>query len=169
MRGPTWKDIVGAPVEIHKPRPRFAPTPANGNLFEAAWAAEKAEKAKASSPFDIARYYAENGHVADPKAPNTSTLDASSGGRISVPILKAVVEAKTRKIAALWSHEAAQAAQGQADDELEAEIMAAIAQEITAEIDQELMVRSTDKPGTPTFEADISAFIGSVINARRPR
>ena len=117
------------------------------------------------SPFDLSRYYSEGGEIAQPKAPNTATLDAAPG-RISSAILKEVVEAKTRMIAARWGHEAALDAQAQAaiDIEAEAEIMGALAQEITAEIDQELMVRSTDKPGTPTFKADIHAAIAPIIN-----
>ena len=53
--------------------------------------------------------------------------------------MKQTVEAKTRKLSARWTFEAAQDAQSQHGIDVEAEIMAALAQEITAEIDQEVL------------------------------
>jgi hypothetical protein len=54
--------------------------------------------------------------------------------------LKQAVEAKTRKLQARWTFESAQDAQAMHGIDVEAEIMAALAQEITAEIDQEILV-----------------------------
>ena len=53
--------------------------------------------------------------------------------------MKQTVEAKTRKLSARWTFEAAQDAQSMHGIDVEAEIMAALAQEITAEIDQEVL------------------------------
>ena len=58
---------------------------------------------------------------------------------MSIQILKQTVEAKTRKLSARWTFEAAQDAQSMHGIDVEAEIMAALAQEITAEIDQEVI------------------------------
>ena len=58
---------------------------------------------------------------------------------MSIQILKQTVEAKTRKLSARWTFEAAQDAQSMHGLDVEAEIMAALAQEITAEIDQEVI------------------------------
>ena len=57
------------------------------------------------------------------------------GNKLSIPIQKQTVEAKNSKLSALWTFEAAQDAQSQHGIDVEAEIMAALAQEITAEID----------------------------------
>ena len=59
--------------------------------------------------------------------------------KLNIQILKQTVEAKTRKLSARWTFEAAQDAQSQHGIDVEAEIMAALAQEITAEIDQEIL------------------------------
>ena len=67
------------------------------------------------------------------------TLEGSAGNRLSIQILKQTVEAKTRKLSARWTFESAQDAQSQHGIDVEAEIMAALAQEITAEIDQEVL------------------------------
>jgi ribosome-associated toxin RatA of RatAB toxin-antitoxin module len=68
-----------------------------------------------------------------------ATLEGTPGNRINVQILKQVVEAKTRKLSARWTFEAAQDAQSMHGLDVEAEIMAALAQEITVEIDQEIL------------------------------
>jgi len=90
--------------------------------------------------------------------------------------LKAAVEAKSRKLSARWTFEAAQDAQAQQGIDIEAEIMAALAQEITAEIDQEILaslralasVEATyDQAlvsGTATFVGDEHAALAILIN-----
>ena len=69
----------------------------------------------------------------------TGLLEGVPGNTLSVEILRQVAEAKTRKLSARWTFEAAQDAQSQQGIDVEAEIMAALAQEITAEIDQEIL------------------------------
>jgi hypothetical protein len=90
--------------------------------------------------------------------------------------LKQAVEAKTRKLQARWTFEAAQDAQAMHGIDIEAEIMAALAQEITAEIDQEVLaslrslagtVQTYDQAtvsGTATFVGDEHAALAVQIN-----
>ena len=66
-------------------------------------------------------------------------LEGAAGKKLNIQILKQPVEAKTRKLSARWTFESAQDAQSMHGIDVEAEIMAALAQEITAEIDQEVL------------------------------
>ena len=129
---------------------------------------------EALSPFKIATAY--SGTTAG-KAASTSTLEGTPGNRINVQILKQVVEAKTRKLSARWTFEAAQDAQSMHGLDVEAEIMAALAQEITVEIDQEVLgslaalaSTATDNynqatvSGTATFVGDEHAALAVLIN-----
>ena len=70
----------------------------------------------------------------------TPSLEGEAGNKMSIQILKQTVEAKTRKLSARWTFEAAQDASAMHGLDVEAEVMAALAQEITAEIDQEILV-----------------------------
>jgi hypothetical protein len=97
---------------------------------------------------------------------------------MSIQILKQTVEAKTRKLSARWTFEAAQDAQAQQGIDIEAEIMAALAQEITAEIDQEVLgslatlagsqnlqaYNQAAVSGTATFVGDEHAALAVMIN-----
>jgi hypothetical protein len=97
---------------------------------------------------------------------------------MSIQILKQTVEAKTRKLSARWTFEAAQDAQAQQGIDIEAEIMAALAQEITAEIDQEVLgsllnlagtqnnenFNQAAVSGTATFVGDEHAALAVLIN-----
>ena len=58
---------------------------------------------------------------------------------MSIQILKETVEAKTRRLSARWTFEAAQDAEAMHGVDVEAEIMQALAQEIVVEIDQEII------------------------------
>jgi hypothetical protein len=126
------------------------------------------------SPFKIATAY--SGTTAG-KAASTSTLEGTPGNRINVQILKQVVEAKTRKLSARWTFEAAQDAQSMHGLDVEAEIMAALAQEITVEIDQEILAslmaslsgntfnyNQATVSGTATFVGDEHAALAVLIN-----
>jgi hypothetical protein len=169
-------EIIGvqpmtAPVaQIHTLRVRYADTvPTNGTGVTAG--------NEALGPFDIARFYSGNENPAMPKAAPTAALEGKGGNRLSIQILKEVVEARTRKLSARWTFEAAQDAQAQQGIDIEAEIMAALAQEITAEIDQEILVSLRALPGaptstfsqsavtgTPTFVGDVHAALAIMIN-----
>ena len=90
--------------------------------------------------------------------------------------MKQVVEAKTRKLSARWTFEAAQDAQSMHGLDVEAEIMAALAQEITVEIDQEILAslrslagntfnyNQATVSGTATFVGDEHAALAVTIN-----
>ena len=129
---------------------------------------------EALSPFKIAEAY--SGDRTTGKASATAALEGSPGRKLNIQILKQTVEAKTRKLSARWTFEAAQDAQSQHGIDVEAEIMAALAQEITAEIDQEILASlralaptaetydQTAVSGTATFVGDEHAALAVQIN-----
>jgi hypothetical protein len=131
---------------------------------------------EALSPFKIATAYSGTGSDPAGKAASTASLEGSAGRKINVQILKQVVEAKTRKLSARWTFEAAQDAQAMHGLDVEAEIMAALAQEITVEIDQEVLgslrsLAATEEAynqaavsGTATFVGDEHAALAVLIN-----
>jgi hypothetical protein len=131
---------------------------------------------EALSPFKIAQAYSGNNDATYPRADTTAKLEGQPGKRMSIQILKAPVEAKSRKLSARWTFEAAQDAQAQQGIDIEAEIMAALAQEITAEIDQEVLaslrqLASVEEEydqslvsGTATFVGDEHAALAIQIN-----
>jgi len=115
---------------------------------------------EALSPFKIAEAYSGN-DSSTAKAASTATLEGQAGKRMSIQILKQTVEAKTRKLSARWTFEAAQDAQAQQGIDIEAEVMAALAQEITAEIDQEILASLASLAGSATENFDQSAVSGT--------
>ena len=160
--------MTGPVGQIHTLRVRYADTFGAPNAVQAG--------AEALSPFDIARFYSGNGNSTTPKAAPTSVLEGTAGKRLNIQILKETVEAKTRKLSARWTFEAAQDAQAQQGIDIEAEIMAALAQEITAEIDQEILYSlralagtgfTYDQgavSGTATFVGDEHAALATLLN-----
>ena len=129
---------------------------------------------EALSPFKIATAYA--GDSTTGTASSTAALEGNPGRRMNVQILKQVVEAKTRKLSARWTFEAAQDAESMHGIDVEAEIMAALAQEITTEIDQEILsslraLSATEEAydqatvsGTATFVGDEHAALAVLVN-----
>ena len=73
--------------------------------------------------------------------------------------MKQTVEAKTRKLSARWTFEAAQDANSMHGLDVEAEIMQALAQEITAEIDQEVLTSLRTLAGAATDTYDQAGVI----------
>ena len=114
---------------------------------------------EALSPFKIAEAY--SGDAATAKAASTAALEGAAGRKMSIQILKQTVEAKTRKLSARWTFEAAQDAQSMHGIDVEAEIMAALAQEITAEIDQEVIGSLVTLSGTAAQTYDQAAVSGT--------
>lgn len=133
---------------------------------------------EALSPFKIAEAYSGTSVASTPTGTGTSTaaLEGQPGRRMNVQLVKRVVEAKSRKLSARWTFESAQDAQAMHGLDVEAEIMAALAQEITVEIDQEILgslnalaaVEETyDQSlvsGTATFVGDEHAALAVLIN-----
>ena len=114
---------------------------------------------EALSPFKIAEAY--SGDNSSTKAAATAALEGTAGKRLSIQILKQAVEAKSRKLSARWTFEAAQDAQAQQGIDVEAEIMAALAQEITAEIDQQIIGSLKTLAGTAQLTYDQAAVSGT--------
>jgi len=159
--------MTGPVGQIHTLRVRYSDTFA-GSTGGATTAGEEA-----LSPFKIAEGYS---GATTGKPASTAALEGVAGNKLSIQILKQTVEAKTRKLSARWTFEAAQDAQAQQGIDIEAEIMAALAQEITAEIDQEVLrslaslsstVLTYDQAavsGTATFVGDEHAALAVQIN-----
>jgi hypothetical protein len=145
--------MTGPVGQIHTLRVRYSET--NGSGTGDATAGEEA-----LSPFKIAESYA--GAAGTGKAASTAALEGEAGNQLSIQILKQTVEAKTRKLSARWTFEAAQDAQAQQGIDVEAEVMAALAQEITAEIDQEILASlAALAPSANTLAYDQAAVSGT--------
>tara|TARA_R110000772_G_scaffold1385_8_gene4817 strand:+ start:5133 stop:6287 length:1155 start_codon:yes stop_codon:yes gene_type:complete len=155
---------MSGPVgQIHTLRVRYAET------FDSATAGDEA-----LSPFAIATGY--SGNAGTNKADSTAALEGNAGRKLSIQVLKQTVEAKTRKLSARWTFESAQDAQSMHGLDVEAEIMQALAQEITAEIDQEVIsslnalaggtdvYNQANVSGTATFVGDEHAALAVLIN-----
>jgi hypothetical protein len=161
--------MTGPVGQIHTLRVRYADTFA-GTAGGSTTAGEEA-----LSPFKIAEGYSGN---TNGKADATAAKEGVAGNRLSIQILKQTVEAKTRKLSARWTFESAQDAQAQQGIDVEAEIMAALAQEITSEIDQEVLgslltlagsqnninYDQAAVSGTATFVGDEHAALAVAIN-----
>jgi hypothetical protein len=143
--------MTGPVGQIHTLRVRYADTSSGTTTTTPG--------EEALSPFKIAEAY--SGDNSSTKAASTATLEGSAGKRLNVQILKQVVEAKSRKLSARWTFEAAQDAQAQQGIDIEAEIMAALAQEITAEIDQEVLGSLRSLAGSAAASFDQSAVSGT--------
>jgi hypothetical protein len=145
---------MSAPVaQIHTLRVRYSDSVGGSNGVT--------HGQEALSPFDIAKFYSGNESVATPGAAPTATLEGRAGNRLSIQILKETVEAKSRRLSARWTFEAQQDANAQQGIDIEAEIMAALAQEITAEIDQEILTSLRRLPGTATAVYDQANVSGT--------
>ena len=159
--------MTGPVGQIHTLRVRYA------EAFDSTAGTDTTAGDEALSPFKIAEGYSGG---ADDKARATAAAEGTPGRTLNIQILKQTVEAKTRKLSARWTFEAAQDAQSQHGIDVEAEIMAALAQEITAEIDQEILaslraLATSDLTydqaavsGTATFVGDEHAALAVQIN-----
>jgi hypothetical protein len=165
--------MTGPVAQIHTLRVRYAETATATapSPFDTSTTAGD----EALSPFKIATAY--SGSLTTGRAASTSSLEGVPGRKINVQILKQVVEAKTRKLSARWTFEAAQDAEAMHGVDVEAEIMQALAQEIVVEIDQEIIgsLRSLagagttldfggSLTGTPTYIGDRHAVLAIEIN-----
>jgi hypothetical protein len=124
---------------------------------------------EALGPKDIAAGYSGTESSAGVKAAGTTAsgyLEGVPGNTLSIEILRQTVEAQTRRLSARWTFEAAQDAQSQQGIDVEAEIMAALAQEITAEIDQEVLasLRTLAAAGSTAFGANTEAYDQAAVS-----
>jgi len=162
--------MTGPVAQIHTLRVRYADNMIDASPFGTSTAAGD----EALSPFKIAVAY--SGNTTTGRGDMTAALEGLPGRKINVQILKQVVEAKTRKLSARWTFEAAQDAQAMHGIDVEAEVMAALAQEITVEIDQEVLgslraLAATEETfdqeavsGTATFVGDEHAALAVLVN-----
>jgi hypothetical protein len=168
--------MTGPVGQIHTLRVRYAQNLQDNSAAQTSVVAGD----EALSPFLIAQAYSRtrsnaataNSYTAAP----TAELEGNGGKQISVQILRQAVEAKSRKLQARWTFEAAQDAQAMHGIDVEAEIMAALAQEITAEIDQEILLslrqlaateftyNQATVSGTATYVGDEHAALAVLIN-----
>jgi|TARA_Y100000034_G_scaffold104633_1_gene131302 hypothetical protein len=145
--------MTGPVGQIHTLRVRYA----DANTTASVVAGDEA-----LSPFNIANAYSGNELAnANAKAAATAALEGAPGNRLSIQVLKQTVEAKSRKLSARWTFESAQDAQAQQGLDVEAEIMAALAQEITVEIDQEILTSLRALPGAVELTYDQAAVSGT--------
>jgi hypothetical protein len=170
--------MTGPVGQIHTLRVRYANSLNDQSLAQTSVTAGQ----EALSPFLIAQAYSRqpSGAAGDTAyaytGNDTAALEGNGGRQISVQILRQAVEAKSRKLQARWTFEAAQDAQSQHGIDVEAEIMAALAQEITAEIDQEILLslatlatteytyNQATVSGTATYVGDEHAALAVLIN-----
>jgi len=168
--------MTGPVGQIHTLRVRYAQSLTDNSAAATSVTAGE----EALSPFKIAQAYStvpQNTSTATGyTGNNTATMEGTGGKQISVQILKQAVEARTRKLQARWTFESAQDAQAMHGIDVEAEIMAALAQEITAEIDQEILLslrslaateftyNQATVSGTATFVGDEHAALAVLVN-----
>jgi|TARA_R110000782_G_scaffold3684_8_gene13330 hypothetical protein len=172
--------MTGPVGQIHTLRVRYASALTDNSAAQTSVAAGQ----EALSPFSIATAYSSSPGGAgnagttttNYQGASTASMEGNGGKTVSVQILKQAVEAKTRKLQARWTFESAQDAQAMHGIDVEAEIMAALAQEITAEIDQEILLslsslaateytyNQATVSGTATFVGDEHAALAVLIN-----
>jgi len=132
---------MSGPVgQIHTLRVRYAETGGGATAGD-----------EALSPFKLASSYA-----GSPDA--TAVAEGTPGRKMSIQILKETVEAKTRRLSARWTFEAAQDAEAMHGVDVEAEIMQALAQEIVVEIDQEIIGSLRSLAGTGSNNLDFCSL-----------
>jgi len=168
--------MTGPVGQIHTLRVRYAQSLTDTSAAATSVVAGE----EALSPFKIAQAYSTvpqgTSTSTNYTGNNTATMEGTGGKQISVQILKQAVEARTRKLQARWTFESAQDAQAMHGIDVEAEIMAALAQEITAEIDQEILLslrslaateftyNQATVSGTATFVGDEHAALAVLVN-----
>ena len=137
---------MSGPVgQIHTLRVRYAETGGGATAGD-----------EALSPFKLASSYA-----GSPDA--TAAAEGQPGRKMSIQILKETVEAKTRRLSARWTFEAAQDAESMHGVDVEAEIMQALAQEIVVEIDQEIIGSLRTLAGTGSNNLDFGSLSGQSV------
>jgi len=137
--------MTGPVGQIHTLRVRYAETAGGATAGD-----------EALSPFKLAQSYS-----GSPDA--TAAAEGTVGNKMSIQILKETVEAKTRRLSARWTFEAAQDAEAMHGVDVEAEIMQALAQEIVVEIDQEIIGSLRSLAGTGVNTLDFGALSGQSV------
>ena len=143
--------MTGPVGQIHTLRVRYADASVNPTINPGE---------EALSPFKISASYSGN-EAAVPGGSYTAAQEGLAGNKLSIQIIKEVVEAKSRRLSARWTFEAAQDAQAMHGLDVEAEILAALAQEITTEIDQEILTSLRALAGSDATYNQSGTFTGT--------
>lgn len=98
---------------------------------------------------DLAAAYSGNEVAANPAGALSGQLEGVPGNSVKLEMLKQVVEARSRRLSARWTVEAQTDAQNQYGVDIEEELLAAVAQDITVEIDQEILRSLRALPPAP--------------------
>lgn len=99
---------------------------------------------------DLAVSYSGNENQAFPAAASTGAMEGVPGNNMKLEMLKQIAEAKSRRLSARWTVESQADAQNMYGVDIEEELLAIIAQEMTVEIDQEILRALRALPPTPT-------------------
>lgn len=115
---------------------------------------------------DLAVAYSGNEIASVPAGALTAQLEGVPGNSVKLEMLKQVVEARSRRLSARWTVEAQTDAQNMYGVDVEEELLSAIAQEITVEIDQEILRALRALPAAPTAANtyDQSAVAGQPVS-----
>lgn len=132
----------GPSAQVHTLKITYAETKAGGVAGDEVFAPRHLR--------DLALAYSGNENTSSPGAAETTALEGVPGNAIQVQIVKEQVKARSRKLSARWTPEAAQDSQAMIGVDLESEILAALAQQITLDIDQEILRKLRTLPPTPT-------------------
>lgn len=119
---------------------------------------------EALSPFLIGAWYSGNEDINNPDAAATASMEGVQGNRISMSIEKEMVEAKTRRLSAEFTIEAFQDAQSQYGVNLENELTTALANEVTVEIDQDILGKLFALAGLPVDTYDQNKTSGVSVS-----
>lgn len=122
---------------------------------------------EALSPFLVGAWYSGNEDISNPGAADTAILEGVGGNDISIEFVKEDVKAGSRKLKARFTLEAMQDAQSQYGANVEQELTSALAQQITLDIDQEILGKLNAIAGLAVGDYDqnkISGVANSVVD-----
>jgi hypothetical protein len=123
------------------------------NLVQSVAGAVAGEEAFAPrNVHDFRVAYSGNENASAPGAGETIAMEGVPGNAISIEVVKEIVKSMTRRMSARWTIESQQDANAVTGIDIENELMAAVAQHITHEIDQEILRRLRALPPTPTAQ-----------------
>ena len=122
---------------------------------------------EALSPFMIGAWYSGDENIETRGAADTALLEGTGGNDMNVEFVKEDVKAKSRKLKARFTLEAMQDAQSQYGANVEQELTSALAQQITIDIDQEIIYKLFAIAGMAVDEYDqdkVSGVAQSVVD-----
>lgn len=117
------------------------------------------------SPYSFGAWYSGNEDIMNPGGAATAVLEGRAGNRIQTEYLKQLVEAKSRRLSARFTLEAMQDAESQYGSNLESEITAGLATQITVDIDQEIINKLYNLAGVvrDTYDQDRTSGVATSV------